>query len=119
VSGHDGFTPAAGDSSDPQALRAEIERTRAMLGETISALAAKTDVKARARSAAGEAATGVRNQLQDAGRVVTGRYRGLETQARHAGRRIASAPVPRAALLAGAAALAGLLVALVVHRRHR
>jgi len=34
---------------DPQELRAEIERTREDLGETVAALAEKTDVKTRAR----------------------------------------------------------------------
>jgi hypothetical protein len=42
-----GHSPAA----DPDALRAEIARTRAGLGETVEALAAKADVKARAQEA--------------------------------------------------------------------
>jgi hypothetical protein len=37
--------------ADPDALRAEIARTRAGLGETVEALAAKADVKARAQEA--------------------------------------------------------------------
>ncbi|GAA4685882.1 DUF3618 domain-containing protein [Phytohabitans rumicis] len=37
---------------DTQALRAEIQRTRADLGETVQALAAKADVKARVRRSA-------------------------------------------------------------------
>ncbi|GAA3282052.1 DUF3618 domain-containing protein [Dactylosporangium vinaceum] len=37
--------------STPEALRAEITRTRAGLGETVEALAAKADVKARAQEA--------------------------------------------------------------------
>ncbi|SCG72477.1 DUF3618 domain-containing protein [Micromonospora humi] len=41
--------------SDPQQLRAEIAQTRAALGDTVEALAAKTDVKARAKVAAEEA----------------------------------------------------------------
>jgi ElaB/YqjD/DUF883 family membrane-anchored ribosome-binding protein len=39
---------------DPQQLRAEIERTREDLGETVAALAEKTDVKARAREKVAE-----------------------------------------------------------------
>jgi hypothetical protein len=39
-----------------EALREEITRTRADLGETIEALAAKTDVKARAKDAVGDLA---------------------------------------------------------------
>jgi hypothetical protein len=37
--------------ADPAAIRADIERTRAELGDTVQALAAKVDVKARAREA--------------------------------------------------------------------
>ncbi|GAA2583765.1 hypothetical protein GCM10010399_12090 [Dactylosporangium fulvum] len=37
--------------TDPEALRQEIARTRANLGETVEALAAKADVKARAQEA--------------------------------------------------------------------
>ncbi|WP_433084777.1 DUF3618 domain-containing protein [Dactylosporangium sp. CA-052675] len=38
-------------TADPEVLRAEIARTRAGLGETVEALAAKADVKARAQEA--------------------------------------------------------------------
>jgi len=44
---HNGHSPAA----DPDALRAEIARTRAGLGATVEALAAKADVKTRAQEA--------------------------------------------------------------------
>jgi hypothetical protein len=40
--------------SSVQALTEEIDRTRAQLGETVEALAAKADVKARARDKAAE-----------------------------------------------------------------
>ena len=36
-------------SEDPEAIRDDIERTREDLGDTVAALAEKTDVKARAR----------------------------------------------------------------------
>jgi hypothetical protein len=50
---------AAGESvSDqtrpPEQIEADIERTRAELGDTVEALAAKTDVKARAQAKADE-----------------------------------------------------------------
>ena len=45
---------------DTAALRAEIERTRSDLGDTMAALAAKTDVKARAKDAVADAADNVR-----------------------------------------------------------
>ncbi|MEV0895970.1 DUF3618 domain-containing protein [Actinoplanes sp. NPDC049802] len=38
--------------TNPEQLRTEIERTRAGLGGTVEALAAKTDVRTRARRAA-------------------------------------------------------------------
>ena len=43
--------------SDPQALREQIEQTRADLGETVEALAAKTNLAARARNAAARVRT--------------------------------------------------------------
>lgn len=39
----------AADSGDPERIRAEIEATRQELGDTVEALAAKADVKARVR----------------------------------------------------------------------
>ena len=48
---------------DAAALRAEIERTRTDLGNTVAALAAKTDVKARAKDAVADAADNVRRSV--------------------------------------------------------
>jgi hypothetical protein len=53
--------------ADPEQLRQEIERTREELGETVEALIAKADVKARTRERMGE---------------ISGRLRGATTQAR-------------------------------------
>jgi ElaB/YqjD/DUF883 family membrane-anchored ribosome-binding protein len=47
-------TSVGNHARDPQQLRAEIERTRRDLGETVAALAEKTDVKARAREKVSE-----------------------------------------------------------------
>ena len=44
---------APGQPNDPEALREEIERTREHLGQTVEALVAKADVKARAQDEAG------------------------------------------------------------------
>jgi uncharacterized protein YjbJ (UPF0337 family) len=44
---------APGPPDDPQGLQQEIERTREHLGETVEALMAKADVKARAQEEAG------------------------------------------------------------------
>jgi Tfp pilus assembly protein FimV len=55
---------------DLEALRAEIRQTRAELGETVQALAAKTDVKARAREELDQAKAKARVRLHDAGEQV-------------------------------------------------
>ncbi|MFC0528449.1 DUF3618 domain-containing protein [Phytohabitans kaempferiae] len=60
---------------DTEALRAEIRQTRAELGETVQALAAKADVKARVRRSAAqtvERARENRAQLAAAATAVTG-----------------------------------------------
>jgi ElaB/YqjD/DUF883 family membrane-anchored ribosome-binding protein len=41
---------AAGESKSPDEIRADIERTRENLGDTVEALAEKTDVKAQAKN---------------------------------------------------------------------
>src|SRR5262249_6405448 len=53
-------------SVDVEALRREIAHTRAELGETMQALAAKADVKARLQETADEARARVRERLQSA-----------------------------------------------------
>jgi ElaB/YqjD/DUF883 family membrane-anchored ribosome-binding protein len=58
-------------ADDPQQLRAEIERTRHDLGETVAALAEKTDVKARAR----EKVSDVRHTVSERGAELVGRAR--------------------------------------------
>jgi hypothetical protein len=52
------------DSAD--ALRADIERTRHQLGETVEALAAKTDVKARAQEKVSEFSANLPEPAQQA-----------------------------------------------------
>ncbi|MGN9809416.1 DUF3618 domain-containing protein [Micromonospora sp. BQ11] len=56
--------PAA--SNDPEQTRRDIEHTRAELGETVAALAAKTDLKTHARAKATTAAGQLRHRLTQA-----------------------------------------------------
>ena len=66
---------SAGRSAPPddqQALQAEIERTRGELGDTVEALFAKADVKARARAKAAQAKHRLLAAVQPARRRVTG-----------------------------------------------
>jgi len=80
-------------------LRQEIEQTRVELGETVEALAAKADVKARVERAASDAAVEVR------------------TTAARVGRRIVEPPVGW--VLVGVGALAALAAIVLVGRRRR
>jgi ElaB/YqjD/DUF883 family membrane-anchored ribosome-binding protein len=52
--------------ADVTALRREIEQTRAQLGATVEALAAKADVKARAQEAVDDAKSRARAAMSDA-----------------------------------------------------
>ena len=61
---------AAASKPDPAALRAEIAQTRADLGETVQALAAKADVKARAKDQLEETKQKVKAQAAEAGEKV-------------------------------------------------
>jgi len=54
--------------STEQELRAEIAQTRAELGQTVEALAAKADVKARAKEAARRQVSVLRDKASEAGR---------------------------------------------------
>lgn len=60
---------AQSEQKSPEQLREEIEQTRVELGDTVEALAAKTDVKAQARdrvNALNEAASQKRDELTQA-----------------------------------------------------
>lgn len=104
---------------DLDALRQEIEQTRADLGETVQALAAKADVKARVRDSAGQAKARVLATAAQAKEKVTSSasqtavaVRDSAGEAGHSARRN---PVPVAAVAAGAAAI--LLVLLIIRGR--
>lgn len=60
-----------GPPDDAQGLQQEIERTREHLGQTVEALVAKVDIKARARAKAAELAgrvSAAASRVQDADR---------------------------------------------------
>jgi hypothetical protein len=54
-------------SGNSDQTRRDIQQTRAELGETVAALAAKTNVKSRARSKATTAVGGLRGRVTEAG----------------------------------------------------
>ena len=116
----DSDTPA-----DAQQLRAEIGKTRAELGETVQELAAKTDVKARAKHAADDTAARVRQKLSDARKQAGQATGAVAERASTARRQLADSdlpapmrrPLPLAAI--GAAVAAVFVVVFVVVRRRK
>jgi hypothetical protein len=102
--------PAA--SGDPAAIRADIERTRAELGDTVEALAAKTDVKARAQDAAHAAKERVQDGVAETAHAVA-------DEARQVRQVIARRPGPAVAVAGLAAAVTALLVMLRQRSRRR
>ena len=131
---------------DPNALVEDISRTRAELGDTVEALVAKVDVKARAQQRAAEVSTQAKEKLQAmkqdlAGRAsqVTGKAEQTRQAAAANGKTVLGAGASggqtvqrgaqrvagtigryRVPFAAGAAAVAGLLAGwLAVRRRPR
>ena len=106
--------PSDGEASpapptDPVQLRRDIERTREELGETVEALIAKTDVKARTRERVGEISERLRGKTTQAKEQATARVGqarsqivGRSAEARHAA---AGTAVPADQLQARAAAV--------------
>jgi len=132
---------SAAGKPDVAALRAEIAQTRTELGETVQALAAKADVKARAKEQIEETKARVKAQaaeatgkVREAAQLATGRFRGVAAQATdkardtagqatgkvsesgaldragEAGRQVRENPIPLVAVLAGLAAVGGVIL---------
>ena len=99
-------------TGDAEALRAEIRRTRAELGETVQALAAKADVKARAREQVEQTKQRVRQRAAHFADTVKGQAGSV----RDAGGGVTRNPVPIGALLGAAAAL--VIVLIVIRGRN-
>ena len=113
---------APGQPDDPQALQEEIARTREHLGQTVEALVAKVDVKARAQDEAGRLigrlkAKAVQARQQAASRAAQARRQAADktagprqqatAQGRHVRRQVAdktAGPLQQAASLGGSVA---------------
>ena len=100
---------------DPRELRAEIERTRQDLGDTVAALAEKTDVKARARDKVAE----VRHTVNEKRTEMVGRAResspdGASSAAVQVRTKAEENPVAAGAL---AAFVGGFLIGRITSRR--
>ena len=100
---------------DPAVLRDEIERTRQDLGDTVAALAEKTDVKARAKEKVSE----VRQNVTEKKTELMGRAResspdGANSAAVQVRAKAQENPIPSAAL---AAFVGGFLFGRITKRR--
>ncbi|MFF5180969.1 DUF3618 domain-containing protein [Micromonospora sp. NPDC000316] len=119
-------------TGDTEALREEIRRTRVELGETMEALAARADVKARLKESAEQARERMREQAaQTVARVRGQAARGVgkareqaydkgglvRAQAQQKGEMMRRNPVPWAAIAAGA--VATVVVLMIVRGRRR
>ncbi|MET8093308.1 DUF3618 domain-containing protein [Micromonospora sp. NPDC005220] len=119
-------------TGDTEALREEIRRTRVELGETMEALAAKADVKARLKESAEQAKERMREQAaQTVARVREQAARGagmaraqayekgelVRARAYDKGEMVRRNPVPWAAIAAGA--VATVVVLMIVRGRRR
>jgi hypothetical protein len=126
------------ETTDPHVLRAEIEQTRAELGQTVASLAEKTDVKTRARAGVNQAAAQAKQTLaraRDQARMrvaaarvqLVGISRGASAQVRSGAGAIresardidtqAAVRRPRPAALIAAAAIGVGVVLFLVRRR--
>src|SRR5580698_2509908 len=102
---------ASGPPDDPQGLQQEIERTREHLGETVEALVAKMDVKARAQEEAtrliGRLKARVVQARQQAADKTAGPRQKATVQGRHVRRQVAektAGPRQQAASVGGSVA---------------
>jgi ElaB/YqjD/DUF883 family membrane-anchored ribosome-binding protein len=84
---------------DQQELEKEIEQTREQLGETVEALTAKVDVKARAQQKLGQLTARLKGKATEATRKLRlqDRANQAKQQATQAGQQISKRPVPAAA----------------------
>lgn len=106
---------AADAAQDPQELRREIEHTREELGDTVAALAEKTDVKAQARHKVDdvkETALSKKDELVSKAREVT--PASAQSRAQGAAEAARRNPLPTGI---AAALAAGILIGFLAGRR--
>jgi gas vesicle protein len=91
-SSHDQVTqPQAGASRSPEEIEAAIEQTREQLGETVEALAAKTDVKRQLQDRLATAKQEVTGNVAQVKETVAGKTSELSSKAKQASPESASA----------------------------
>lgn len=106
---------------DPEALRTEIRQTRADLGQSVQALAARADVKARLKEQTAQKRQHLREQAGQqrarAQEAATRTMGAARNSARQAGGNVRRHPVPVTAAAAGVAAVVVIFLAIRGRRR--
>ncbi|MFG1609960.1 DUF3618 domain-containing protein [Actinoplanes sp. NPDC049265] len=130
-------TSGSNGKPDVAALRAEIAQTRAELGETVQALAAKADVKARAKEQVEQTKQRVKAQAAEAGQKALDAVHLAGTKAKAAAgqagdkaretvaqvqesdpaEQVRRRPIPIVAIAAGVAAVIGVILVIRGSRR--
>jgi Protein of unknown function (DUF3618) len=99
--------PGAPGQDDPNALVEDINRTRAELGDTVEALVAKADVKARAQQRAAEVSTQAKEKLHAFQQQLAGRAGQLTGTAADKAERARQAAAANGQTVLGAGASGG------------
>lgn len=109
--------PEPGPDAGIDDIQADIEKTRKELGETVEALSAKADVKARAKQKAADTKERITEKAQESRHVVVEKAHAAQSTARHAvtdSTGSVKPGVPIAALVAAA-----VIIGVVLWRRRR
>ncbi len=101
-------------AKDPDEIRDEIEETRTEMGETVEALAYKTDVKTRAKDAIVEKKESLTSRARGTAGSAGDRTRETAESARERGRQAAGKARENPLVLAVGSAAVGFLAGLVV-----
>ena len=118
--------PEQGEAQTPEEIRAEIEQTQQQLGDTVEALAAKTDVKAQAsaridaaKASAQEKVQGIQESVQHTREDFVAKVKQGTPESAGAGAQQVSAAVQEKPLpfAAGGAFAAGVLIGWLLARR--
>ena len=96
-------------SKDPNEIRAEIDETRSEMGDTVEALAYKTDVKTRAKESISEKKDAVVETTRSIPSGIAGKARTVGHRTKETAGKAGQKPLP----LALGAAVVGFLVGLV------
>ncbi|GAA0512262.1 hypothetical protein Ade02nite_43950 [Paractinoplanes deccanensis] len=114
----DDKNPPAAPKPSIDELRAEIKATRAELGETVQALAAKADVKARAKDQVEQTKARAKDQVEQTKQRLLGKVRTTADRVNHTGEEVVrTSPVPLPLVVAGVVAIVGVI--LIVRGRRR